>query len=66
MIEENKILQREKEEQSKIIIALTQEKDILENEKILNNRLVQQLNDKIKVLHLIMIEIEVGNCKFKV
>jgi uncharacterized membrane-anchored protein YjiN (DUF445 family) len=49
LMEENETLRKDKQNADRLVVALTQEKDILENEKTLNNKLVQQLNDKIKV-----------------
>jgi hypothetical protein len=49
LLEENIILRKEKEGLEKLLMAKYQEKDILESEKIVANKLIQQLNAKIKV-----------------
>jgi len=50
LVEENIILRKEKEELEKLLIVKYQEKDILESEKTVANKLIQQLNAKIKVI----------------
>eukprot|EP00826_Nyctotherus_ovalis_P051494 TRINITY_DN6439_c0_g3_i3.p1 TRINITY_DN6439_c0_g3~~TRINITY_DN6439_c0_g3_i3.p1 ORF type:complete len:216 (-),score=36.13 TRINITY_DN6439_c0_g3_i3:519-1166(-) len=47
--EENIILRKEKEGLERLLTAKQQEQDILEDEKTVSNKLIQQLNDKIKV-----------------
>lgn len=47
--EENVILKKEKEGLEKLLNVKQQEQDILEDEKTISNKLIQQLNDKIKV-----------------
>jgi len=49
LTEENRIVKKDRDATVKNLAGRNQEKEILENEKALNNKLVQQLNEKIKV-----------------
>ncbi len=48
-VEETRMMKKERDALAKSLAGKQQENEILENEKLLNNKLVQQLNDKIKV-----------------
>ena len=52
-LEENKNIYKEKENLLKRVTAAEKEKEFLSNEKTLSEKLVQQLNDKIKVRQLL-------------
>ena len=49
MVEEVRQMRKENGMLARNLANRSQEKEILENEKVLNNKLVQQLNEKIKV-----------------
>ena len=60
LIEENIILRKEKEGLEKLLTEKYQEKEIFENEKANTNKLIQQLNAKVKVLIITIIVFEIG------